>query len=193
LNHAIIGRYVKGKEFLDCFSYNGGFAINALHSGAASLTCVESSERAIQQCRENLEKNGFDPDKVEFIQQDVFHVLRDFRDRGRQFDVVVLDPPKFAKTRAQVARAGRGYKDINLLAFKLLRDGGILITFSCSGGVGDELFQKFVSDAAVDAGVEGRLLEKLRQAGDHPVRLAFPEGAYLKGLVVSVEKKCAEI
>jgi 23S rRNA (cytosine1962-C5)-methyltransferase len=115
-------------------------------------------------------------------------VLRQFRDQGKQFDVIVLDPPKFAHTAAMAERAARGYKDINLLAFKLLRSGGTLVTFSCSGGVSSELFQKIVAGAALDAGVEARIMSRLHQDIDHPVALNFPEGAYLKGLVVSVDR-----
>ena len=120
---------------------------------------------------------------MEWREGDVFQVLRKFRDENRAFDLIVLDPPKFAPTAAQAKKASRGYKDINLLAFKLLRAGGILVTFSCSGGIDAALFQKIVASAALDAGVEAQIVEHLSQAADHPVALNFPEGAYLKGLV----------
>ena len=116
----------------------------------------------------------------------MFKILREFRDRGASFDLIILDPPKFAPTSSQVERAARGYKDINLLGFKLLRPGGILVTFSCSGGVSTDLFQKIVAGAALDAGVHAQIIGRLEQSPDHPVALNFPEGAYLKGLVLRV-------
>jgi 23S rRNA (cytosine1962-C5)-methyltransferase len=127
--------------------------------------------------------NGLPEDKAEWLEGDVFELLRKFRDQARSFDMIILDPPKFAATAAQAERAARGYKDINLLAFKLLRPGGILATFSCSGGIDADLFQKIVAGAALDAGVEAQIVEHLHQGADHPVSLHFPEGAYLKGLV----------
>jgi 23S rRNA (cytosine1962-C5)-methyltransferase len=133
-----------------------------------------------------MRRNGLDGEGVEWMEADVFRALRLLRDQGRQFDVVVLDPPKFAPTAAQTERAARGYKDINLLALKLLRPGGVLNTYSCSGGVSPELFQKIVAGAALDSGVEVEIVETLAQGVDHPVALNFPEGAYLKGLVCYV-------
>jgi len=130
--------------------------------------------------------NGLPAEKTEWIEGDVFKVLRLMRDQGRSFDMIVLDPPKFAPTAAQAERAARGYKDINLLGFKLLRPGGILATFSCSGGISAELFQKIVAGAAMDAGVDARIVQTLTQGADHPVALAFPEGAYLKGLILQI-------
>jgi 23S rRNA (cytosine1962-C5)-methyltransferase len=172
-----------GREVLDCFCYSGGFTLNALKSGAKSVTVVESSGEALELLRQNLTLNEMSPERVERLEGDVFQSLRSFRDQGRSFDLVVLDPPKFAPTAAQVERAVRGYKDINLLAFKLLRPVGILVTFSCSGGVSADLFQKIVAGAALDAGVEAAIIEHLWQAPDHAVALNFPEGAYLKGLI----------
>ena len=133
--------------------------------------------------RENVQLNGGQAESVEWCEGDVFQVLRKFRDEDRSFDMIILDPPKFAPTAAQARKASRGYKDINLLAFKLLRSGGILVTFSCSGGIDAALFQKIVASAALDAGVNAQIVEHLSQGGDHPVALNFPEGAYLKGLV----------
>jgi 23S rRNA (cytosine1962-C5)-methyltransferase len=175
-----------GREVLDCFSYVGGFVLNAVAGGAASALAVDSSAEALAAGRANLARNGLAPHLVDWLEGDVFTTLRLFRDQNRKFDLIVLDPPKFAPTAAQAQRAARGYKDINLLAFKLLRPGGLLFTFSCSGGVDADLFGKIIAGAALDAGVEARILYRLFQAADHPVALNFPEGAYLKGLVVEV-------
>jgi 23S rRNA (cytosine1962-C5)-methyltransferase len=175
--------YAKGKEVLDCFSFSGGFAINAIFGGANSVIAVDESGGAIELARKNVILNHLNQSQIEFIEADVFKQLRAFRDQGRQFDLIILDPPKFAPTRSQVNKASRAYKDINLLAFKLLRPGGILFTFSCSAGMDADLFQKIVAGAALDAGVEAQIIERLSQDTDHPVALNFPEGAYLKGLV----------
>lgn len=172
-----------GRDVLDCFCYTGGFTLNALAGGAKSVVAVDSSAEALSLGCENLQLNGMLAESVEWREGDVFQELRTFRDEGRSFDLVVLDPPKFAPTAAQAEKAARGYKDINLLAFKLLRPGGILVTFSCSGGIDAALFQKIVASAALDAGVEAQIVERLSQDSDHPVALNFPEGAYLKGLV----------
>lgn len=183
-NRLRVRQLAAGAEALDCFCYSGGFALNALAGGADSVTAVDSAVEALALASENLELNGFAPETCSFIQGDVFQVLRKLRDQGRQFDLIVLDPPKFAPTAAQAQQAARGYKDINLLAFKLLRPGGFLATFSCSGGVSHELFQKIVAGAALDAGVQAQIIEQLHQAGDHPIALDYPEGAYLKGLII---------
>ncbi len=173
-----------GKHVLDCFSYTGGFTVSALAGGANSVVAVDASADALAALGANLQINGIAPNAVEHVEGNVFHILRRYRDEGRSFDMIILDPPKFANTASQVERAARGYKDINLLAFKLLRQGGILATFSCSGGITPELFQKVVSDAALDAGCDAKIFKRLYQAPDHPVGLNFPEGAYLKGLLV---------
>ncbi len=173
-----------GREVLDGFSYTGGFAINALAGGAKRVVAVESSKEAIEVARENLAANALDASKVEFVQADVFKQLRTLRDQGAAFDLVVLDPPKFAPTAAQAKNAARAYKDINLLAFKLLRPGGLLATFSCSGGVDAALFQSIVAGAALDANAEAKIVERFAAAADHPVALEFPEGDYLKGLLL---------
>ena len=172
-----------GREVLDCFCYTGGFSVNALSGGAASVLAVDVSQEALSMARENIRLNRLPADRYDAIDGDVFQVLRRFRDERRSFDLVILDPPKFAPTSAQVEKAARGYKDINLLAFKLLRPGGLLFTFSCSGGVDAGLFQKIVASAALDAGADAQILQHLAQAADHPVALNFPEGAYLKGLI----------
>jgi len=173
-----------GREVLDGFSYTGGFAISALAGGAKRILAVESSAPSLEVARENLAANALDGSKVEFVHADAFAHLRTLRDRGAQFDLVVLDPPKFAPTAAQAKNAARAYKDINLLAFKLLRPGGLLATFSCSGGVDAALFQSIVAGAAVDAGAAAKILERFSAAADHPVALEFPEGEYLKGLLI---------
>ncbi len=185
-NRILAGSLAAGREVLDCFSYTGGFATHMLQGGATRVTLVDDSAAALQLAARNLERNGLAADKAEFIDGDAFQVLRRFRDSGRQFDVVVLDPPKFAPTRATAERAARGYKDINLLALKLLRPGGHLLTFSCSGGVDAALFQKIVAGAALDAGIDARIIGRLSQGADHPVALNFPEGEYLKGLLIEV-------
>jgi 23S rRNA (cytosine1962-C5)-methyltransferase len=173
-----------GREVLDGFSYTGGFAIAALAGGAKRVTAMESSAAALEVAKENLAANPLDPSRIEFVQADVFAQLRTLRDRGAKFDMVVLDPPKFAPTAAQARNAARAYKDINLLALKLLSPGGLLATFSCSGGVSAELFQSIVAGAALDAGADAKILERFGAAADHPVALEFPEGEYLKGLLV---------
>ena len=172
-----------GREVLDGFSYTGGFSIAALAGGATRVTAIESSAPALEVARENLAANPLDPAKVDFVQADVFSQLRTLRDRGARFDMVVLDPPKFAPTAAQARNAARAYKDINLLALKLLAPGGLLATFSCSGGVSPELFQSIVAGAALDAGADAKIIERFGAAADHPVALEFPEGEYLKGLL----------
>jgi 23S rRNA (cytosine1962-C5)-methyltransferase len=185
-NRQLVARLSKQRDVLDCFSYTGGFALSALAAGARSVMAVESSADAVALAKDNLKLNNLPEDKLEWVQDDVFTFMRKLRDRGMAFDLIVLDPPKFAPTSAQVERASRAYKDINLLALKLLRSGGFLVTFSCSGGVSAELFQKIVFAAALDAGVQAQIVQRLDQAFDHPVALNFPEGAYLKGLVLHV-------
>jgi 23S rRNA (cytosine1962-C5)-methyltransferase len=170
-----------GCDVLDCFAYTGGFTISALAGGARAVTAVESSGAALELARANAELNGLPA--AEWIEGDVFQRLRQFRDQAREFDLIVLDPPKFAPTAAHAERASRAYKDINLLAFKLLKPGGALMTFSCSGGVSADLFHKIVAGAALDAGVDARIEGWLHAAPDHPVMLNFPEGEYLKGLL----------
>ena len=182
-NRSTTRQLALGRTVLDCFSYTGAFALSALVGGATSVTMVEASREALNLARENMALNGYDQDQLATMEGDVFQVLRLFRDQAKLFDMIVLDPPKFAPTAAQAQQAARGYKDINLLAFKLLRPGGLLVTFSCSGGVSEELFQKIVAGAALDAQVDAQILEKMFQGPDHPVALNFPEGAYLKGLI----------
>jgi 23S rRNA (cytosine1962-C5)-methyltransferase len=183
MNRLRVRELAKDRDVLDCFCYTGGFTVNALAGGAKSVLSVDSSADALGLVSENVASNGLPAERHARLEGDVFQLLRKFRDEGRSFDMIVLDPPKFAPTSAQAEKAARGYKDINLLAFKLLRAGGILVTFSCSGGVDAGLFQRIVAAAALDAGVDAQIVEHLAQASDHPVALNFPEGAYLKGLV----------
>lgn len=182
-NRKIISKFCKGRDILNVFSYTGGFSVYAAFHQANAITSLDSSADALEIAKRNMNINGFNPSSYEWMIEDAFKSLRKMRDINRKFDVVILDPPKFAATQSQVERASRGYKDINLLGFKLLNPGGILITFSCSGGISDSLFQKIVSDAALDAGVSASIMQKLTQGPDHPIGLNFPEGSYLKGLV----------
>ena len=183
-NRQRVRELAAGREVLDGFCYTGGFAIAALAGGAARVSAVESSAPALEVARENLSANALDSSRIEFVQADVFAHLRVLRDGGRKFGLIVLDPPKFAPTAAQARNAARAYKDINLLAFKLLAAGGLLATFSCSGGVSAELFQSIVAGAALDAGIGAKIIERFHAAADHPVALEFPEGDYLKGLLL---------
>jgi 23S rRNA (cytosine1962-C5)-methyltransferase len=178
--------YADGAEVLNCFSYTGGFSVAALKAGARKVSNVDVSAPALALSQRNHQLNDLHPDCVEHVEADVFKKLRYYRDADRRFDLIVLDPPKFADSRAQVNRASRGYKDINLLAIKLLRTGGHLFTFSCSGLIEPELFQKIVADAALDAGRDAQIVRRLHQAADHPTALNFPEGHYLKGLLCRV-------
>lgn len=185
-NRARIGQLAKDREVLNCFSYTGGFAVYALAGGATSVLSLDASGDALALGVENVRLNGLPEDRALWLEGDAFKTLRKFRDEGRRFDLVILDPPKFAPTAAHAEKAARGYKDINLMGFKLLRPGGLLATFSCSGGIDDALFQKIVAGAALDAGVDASIVEWLHQGADHPVSLAFPESAYLKGLLCRV-------
>jgi 23S rRNA (cytosine1962-C5)-methyltransferase len=182
-NRQRVGQLAAGRDVLNCFCYTGGFTVYALAGGANSVLSIDSSADALTLGRENLALNSLPAEKAEWLEGDVFQALRKLRDQARSFDMIVLDPPKFAATAAQAERAARGYKDINLLAFKLLRPGGILATFSCSGGIDAALFQKIVAGAALDAGVDASIIGHFSQGGDHPISLHFPEGAYLKGLL----------
>jgi 23S rRNA (cytosine1962-C5)-methyltransferase len=182
-NRKLVSEYAKEKNVLNCFSYTGGFSVYAIASGAISVTQIDTSSSALELASKNIVLNGLDLSVVENINGDVFEILRKFRDERRTFDLIILDPPKFAESASQTQKASRGYKDINLLAFKLLNPGGILFTFSCSGHISQELFQKIVSDAALDSGREVKIFKQLTQSTDHPVSLNFPEGLYLKGLM----------
>jgi 23S rRNA (cytosine1962-C5)-methyltransferase len=185
-NRAVAARAVAGKSVLNCFCYTGTFGVYAAKGGAASIENVDVSSQALATAKANMALNGLDDSQVQYTEADVFKLLRQYRDEGRKFDVVVLDPPKFADNKAQLPGACRGYKDINMLAMQLLVPGGTLLTFSCSGLMPADLFQKIVADAALDAKREAQFTERLSQAADHPIAAAFPEGFYLKGLVATV-------
>lgn len=176
-----VGRLAEGKRVLNCFSYTGGFGIYAAKHGAKEVTQVDLSAGALELAGKNAEKNGV---KCELVAADVFKYLRNCRDAGRKFDLIVLDPPKFAEHKGQLMKAARGYKDINLLAMKLLEKGGTLATFSCSGAMTPEFFGKILMEAAADAKRNFQIIGRTGQAGDHPVELGFPEGLYLKGVVL---------
>jgi 23S rRNA (cytosine1962-C5)-methyltransferase len=179
--------YTKRLQFqrvLNCFCYTGGFSVAALSGGAAHVTSIDSSGPALELGAANVALNGFDASRATWMDADVNASLRQFGNEGRTFDAIVLDPPKFAPTVAHAERAARAYKDINRLAFKLLEPGGVLFTYSCSGGISADLFHKIVAGAGADAGVDGFITERMGGAPDHPMTIAFPEGEYLKGLVV---------
>ncbi|GAB4375933.1 MAG: class I SAM-dependent methyltransferase [Calditrichia bacterium] len=185
-NHRLVSAFSAEGEVLNCFSYTGAFGIWALKGKAKRVVNIETSAYFNDIARQNFELNFPNAPAVEYLSEDVFQTLRKFRDSRQEFDLIILDPPKFAETAAQVQQASRGYKDINLLALKLLRPGGTLFTFSCSGHVELKLFQKIVADAALDAQREVRIVQYLGQSMDHPVSLNFPEGNYLKGLICKV-------
>ncbi len=185
-NRMAVAEFAKGKSVLNCFAYTGGFGLWALHAGAEGLVNIESSASAVALIQKNVELNRFNSNKIENIEGDVFQILRKFRAAERSFELIILDPPKFADSASQIQKASRGYKDINLLAFQLLQPGGLLFTFSCSGHISPELFQKIVADAALDAKRNVQIIRYLSQAADHPIRLNFPEAKYLKGLICRV-------
>jgi 23S rRNA (cytosine1962-C5)-methyltransferase len=185
-NRARSAPYLAGREVLNAFCYTGAFTVYAAAAGAARIFSVDSSENALKLAERNMRRNGFGQNEVMFAAADVFELMRAYRDQGWQFDVIVLDPPKFAPSKSKVNAAARGYKDINLLALKLLRPGGRLVTFSCSGAVSADLFQKILFGAAVDAGRSVQIVERLTQGADHPVSVTFPESEYLKGFICRV-------
>ena len=177
-------RRLNFQRVLNCYCYTGGFTVAALAGGAAHVTSIDSSAPAVEKAAANVALNGFAPERATFMDADVNASLRQFITEGRTFDAIVLDPPKFAPTVAHAERAARAYKDINRLAFKLLEPGGVLFTYSCSGGIGADLFHKIVASAGIDAHVDGYITERMGGAPDHPMTINFPEGEYLKGLVV---------
>jgi len=177
-------RRLKFERVLNCYCYTGGFTVAALTAGAAHVTSIDSSGPALEKAAANVALNGFAADRATFMDADVNASLRKFGAEGKTFDAIVLDPPKFAPTVTHAERAARAYKDINRLAFKLLAPGGVLFTYSCSGGISPDLFHKIVASAAIDAGVDGYICERMGGAPDHPMTINFPEGEYLKGLVI---------
>ena len=185
-NRKILASHTKGKKVLDCFCYTGGFTLNSLQSGALSVTSVDSSALAIETLKENISLNKFDAFKHTAIQSDVNKQLRVFREDGEKFDVIVLDPPKYAPSRSALDRASRAYKDLNRLAMLLLNEGGLLATYSCSGAMNMETFKQVIAWAALDAGKQVQFIYQFCQPEDHPVRASFPEGEYLKGLLCRI-------
>jgi 23S rRNA (cytosine1962-C5)-methyltransferase len=186
-NRRKIRELAKGCEVLNCFSYTGGFAVAALAGGATRAVNIDSSRDALELAQQNAQSNGIDSARLENIEANVFEQLREFKRAQRKFDLIVLDPPKLIDSKAAQMRGARAYKDVNLQAFSLLKPGGLLMTFSCSGLLSPQLFQKIVADAALDAGRQACIVERLTQSADHPVALSFPEGEYLKGLCIRVE------
>lgn len=178
--------YSAGRRVLNCFSYTGAFAVSALMGGCEQVISVDTSQAALDIAKQNVELNKLHLSKAEFVRDDVFQLLRNYRAQGEKFDLIIMDPPKFVENKNQLASACRGYKDINMLALQLLNPGGILLSFSCSGLMPTDLFQKILADAAVDAGRDVQFIEQFRQAADHPVIATYPEGLYLKGFACRV-------
>lgn len=185
INRQRVAHYARGQAILGAFCYTGGFELAAARAGASVITAIDSSAEALRLAAANQERNRL-PTPIEWVEGNVFSELRRLRAEERRFDLVILDPPKFVQQRHQLERGARGYKDINLLALQLLRPGGLLATFSCSGLVSSDLFQKIVFGAAIDARREVQIIERLTQAADHPILLSFPESDYLKGLLCRV-------
>ena len=186
-NRERVRQLSQGRSVLNCFCYTGGFGIAALQGGASHVVNIDSSAPSLELAQENFRRNGFDPSQYTLTNANVFEILREFKQAQRHFDLIVLDPPKFAETKAQFKRAARAYKDVALQAAALLNPGGLLVTFSCSGAIDLPLFQKITADAVLDAGRQGQIQYYLHQAADHPVGLPFPESLYLKGLVCRLD------
>lgn len=185
-NRFLTAQYVKDKRVLDCFCYSGGFTLNAFREGAKEVVAVDSSALAIETLKSNLNHNGFDAAKCNAVQADVNKYLRTLGEAGEKFDVIVLDPPKYAPSRSMLEKASRAYKDLNRRGLMLLESGGLLATFSCSGAMDIDTFKQVIAWAALDAGKEIQFIRQFTQPEDHPVRASFPEGEYLKGLLVRV-------
>ncbi len=185
-NRAITAKYAKGKKVLDCFCYSGGFTLNALREGASSVTSVDSSALAIETLVNNVKNNGFDLSTHKAVQSDVNKYLRELGEQGEKFDLIVLDPPKYAPSRSSLEKASRAYKDLNRRGLMLLNSGGLLATYSCSGAMDIDTFKQVIAWAALDAGKEIQFIYQYCQPEDHPVRASFPESEYLKGLLVRV-------
>lgn len=185
-NRALVAQYARDRDVLNCFCYTGGFSLAALKGGAKRVVSIDSSGDALALAQRNVAANGFAAARAQWLDADAFKTLRRLVDEGERFDLIVLDPPKFAPTRDSVDRAARAYKDINLSGLKLLRPGGLLFTYSCSGAIDMDLFQKIVAGAAADAKVDARILKRLGAGVDHPLLTAFPEGEYLKGLLLQI-------
>ena len=187
-NRKLVADYAKGKRVLNCFSYTGGFSVSCALAGAKEVISADESQPALDIAKRNFEKNNIDT-PASFLKADVFKLLREYKEQGEKFDLIILDPPKFASSANNVNKACRGYQDLNRIAWQLLNDNGILATFSCSGLISRELFLKVVYSSTVDAYVEGQIVKHLSQSEDHPTRLSFPESLYLKGLLCRKIKK----
>lgn len=185
-NRYLTAQYVKDKRVLDCFCYSGGFTLNSIQQGAAAVTAVDSSALAIETLERNMVVNGFETSAHRFILSDVNKQLRTFIEEEAKFDVVILDPPKYAPSRSSLEKASRAYKDLNRRGMMLLESGGLLATFSCSGAMDISTFKQVIAWAALDAGKEIQFIRQFHQPEDHPVRASFPEGEYLKGLLVRI-------
>ncbi|MBN2830198.1 MAG: class I SAM-dependent methyltransferase [Candidatus Cloacimonetes bacterium] len=183
-NRSIVSYYAEGSDVLNCFCYTGAFSVYALKHGAKSVINADISESALKLAEQNAAINNLPIERLQTVKADLFQLLRDYEAEGREFDLIILDPPKFIENKSNVIRGARGYKDINMLAFKLLKTGGILMTFSCSGLLDSLLFQKIIADAALDAGCNAQIIQKMTQASDHPIGIFYPESFYLKGLVL---------
>ncbi len=185
-NRKWVADHVKGKKVLDCFSYSGGFSLNAMAKGAKEVISVDSSAPALDTLKRNMEINDFNSIPHRLIQSDVNKQLRAFKEVNEKFDVIILDPPKYAPSRSALTKASRAYKDLNRMAMLLLNEGGLLATYSCSGAVDISMFKQIIAWAALDAGKEVQFIQQFSQPADHPVRSSFPEGEYLKGLLCRV-------
>ncbi|HUH34097.1 MAG TPA: class I SAM-dependent rRNA methyltransferase [Daejeonella sp.] len=186
VNRKLVADHSAGKRVLDCFSYSGGFSLNAFKQNASEVTSVDSSALALETLKRNIEINKFQNATHRLFQSDVNKQLRAFRESGEKFDVIILDPPKYAPSRSAVSKASRAYKDLNRQAMLLLEQGGLLATFSCSGAIDIASFKQILAWAALDAGKEVQFIHQFSQPEDHPVRSSFPEGEYLKGLLCRV-------
>jgi 23S rRNA (cytosine1962-C5)-methyltransferase len=185
-NRKWVSEYAKGRKVLDCFSYSGGFSLNAMNNKASEVISVDSSALALETLKRNIEVNNFQNIPHRQIQSDVNKQLRVFREENEKFDLIILDPPKYAPSRSALTKASRAYKDLNRMAMLLLNEGGLLATFSCSGAVDISMFKQIIAWAALDAGKNVQFIQQFSQAADHPVRSSFPEGEYLKGLLCRV-------
>jgi 23S rRNA (cytosine1962-C5)-methyltransferase len=185
-NRKSVAEYAKGRKVLDCFSYSGGFSLNAMNNEALEVVSVDSSALALETLKKNIEINSFQNISHRQIQSDVNKQLRLFREENEKFDLIILDPPKYAPSRSALTKASRAYKDLNRMAMLLLNEGGLLATFSCSGAVDLNMFKQIIAWAALDAGKNVQFIQQFSQAADHPVRSSFPEGEYLKGLFCRV-------
>jgi 23S rRNA (cytosine1962-C5)-methyltransferase len=185
-NRKLVAQYAKDKRILDCFCYSGGFTLNALQGGASEVVSVDSSALALETLKQNIVLNGMEATQHVAIQSDVNKQLRIFKEQNQKFDFIILDPPKYAPSRAALTKAARAYKDLNRLAMGLLNEDGLLATFSCSGAVDISTFKQILAWAALDAGKEVQFIRQFTQPEDHPIRSSFPEGEYLKGLLCRV-------